>query len=349
MSDPIYRQLDLPAFQNMVYPTAEAARAAVLGDVELRQCAQTGLVHNALFDPGKLDYDQNYQNEQAHSPAFQDHLRDVLTRLTSHFAGLRGIEVGPGKGWFFEMMLEAGADITGYDPAYQGNNPRIHKRYYVGGQEKEKPDYMIFRHVLEHIDRPWDFLASMAKDCKPGCLIYIEVPCFDWIVQHRAFYDIFYEHCNYFTLDILKHAFGRVIDARRVFGGQYLSVIADLSTFRRPDGVKIARYGTMDFSRELDEIMARRNGVGKTFIWGAGAKGMIFSNLLRRRGIEVESLIDISPAKQGRFTGLSALPIQGPEILAGVQDANIVIMNPVYEAEIRALVAASHSQLISVA
>ncbi len=347
MTEVIYRQMGLPAFQNKVYPDAQSARAAKTGDVELVQSPETGLVYNRLFKSDELDYDENYQNEQGYSPAFQQHLQSVLATLTDNFKGMTGIEVGCGKGLFLEMMQKAGADITGYDPAYQGTNPAIHKRYYDPA-EGHKPDYLIFRHVMEHIDRPFDFLAKMAAGCKPGCLIYIEVPCFDWIVQNRAFYDVFYEHCNYFTLAVLKAAFGKVVSAGHVFGGQYLSVIADLSTFRIPDGAAVPRYGYMDFSDGLEKLLARRNPGGKTFIWGAGAKGMVFSNMLKKRGIAVESLIDINPVKQGRYTGLSAIKIQPPAVLANENEPNIMIMNPVYEAEIRKLVASPNAKLISV-
>ena len=65
-------------------------------------------------------------------------------------------------------------------------------------------------------------------------MIYIEVPCFDWIIEHGAWFDIFYEHVNYFRLDDFRRAFGKVIHAGRSFGGQYLSVIADLDTLRVP-------------------------------------------------------------------------------------------------------------------
>jgi len=38
-------------------------------------------------------------------------------------------------------------------------------------------------------------------------LIYIEVPCFDWICLHRSWFDVFYQHFNF-----------RLADFDRVFG-----------------------------------------------------------------------------------------------------------------------------------
>ena len=90
------------------------------------------------------------------------------------------------------------------------------------------------RHVLEHILNPINFLSEVKKSNGGQGLIYIEVPCFDWIMKNRTWFDIFYEHINYFRLDDFKRMFGRVIECGYCFGGQYLYVIADLSTLRQP-------------------------------------------------------------------------------------------------------------------
>ena len=64
--------------QNRVYPHREAALASQRGDMVLVQDLDTGLVHNAAFDPALVVYDSEYQNEQAYSPQFRQHLDDVV-------------------------------------------------------------------------------------------------------------------------------------------------------------------------------------------------------------------------------------------------------------------------------
>src|SRR5947209_7430179 len=106
----IFRQIGLPVFQNKVYPTREAARLAVLGDVELVQCPTSGLVHNKSFNPSLVHYDSDYQNEQACSPAFKRHLGDVLNIVLRNLAPHELlVEIGCGKGYFFELLCEARA------------------------------------------------------------------------------------------------------------------------------------------------------------------------------------------------------------------------------------------------
>ena len=65
-------------------------------------------------------------------------------------------------------------------------------------------------------------------------MIYIEVPCFDWILRARALGGICYECVNYFRLGDFSRMFGRVVEGGHLFGGEYLYVVADLATLRPP-------------------------------------------------------------------------------------------------------------------
>jgi SAM-dependent methyltransferase len=350
MSSVIYRQFGVPTLQNKVYSRREDALRATIGNVELVQCETTGLVFNAAFDPKLLSYDQDYQNEQALSPAFRRHLEEVVQRLLRHFGrGEQGLEIGCGKGYFLELLLQAGANVTGFDPAYEGNNPHVHKAYYRGRLDSKEPDYIVLRHVLEHVPSPWDFLAELAAQSKSGCGVYIEVPSFEWIVERKAFYDVFYEHCNYFSLDVLSDAFARIFDSEFCFGGQYLFVIADISSFRTPQAHHAKRYPPLTLLDNLPCILSQCRPGRPTYVWGAGAKGVTLANLLRERGLSVAALVDINPAKQGRFIARSATPVLSPDTVGdSFNGANVIMMNPAYAEEIAAALLPFRSNLVSV-
>ena len=337
----VYRQVGFPVFQNKVYATRELAMRAVAGDVELVQSAESGLIYNNKFDPKRLDYGQDYQNEQACSPVFQKHLEHVLDIVRgSVTADQVGIEVGCGKGYFLEMLVCAGFSVTGYDPAYEGYSSHVKREYFGQSPINARPDYVILRHVLEHINDPWTFLAMLSANSKSGTLIYIEVPCFDWILKNNAFYDIFYEHVNYFTLSVLAEAFSRVIESGQIFGGQYIYLIADLSSFKTPSEYNGMRLSSLRIDGYLEALLAKKmNAFTSTYIWGAGAKGITFSNILTKKGVCVEAIVDINPAKQGRFSALSALPIIAPDSArSGLIGADVYVMNPLYLDEITAMV-----------
>lgn len=334
----LYQQLGLPVIQNRVYDARNDALNATLGDVELVQCSATGLVHNRLFDPSAPVYDHNYQNEQAHSEAFRVHLKEVLRIVLRHYATDQiGVEIGCGKGHFLEMLLEAGADFWGFDPTYEGSNRKVVRTYFDQDSTVLSPRFFVLRHVLEHICKPWDFLRQIAARCEKGTKIYIEVPCFDWIVQHEAFYDIFYEHVNYFTLPVLESAFGVPIESGHLFGGQYLFVVAELSNYRTPAASASKHYSPMSFDRYIQSILSRRlHPERAAFVWGAGAKGVTFSNLLSRKMVLLHAIVDINPAKQGRYCAGVGLPIISPgNARDRIGRADVFVMNPVYLSEIR--------------
>tara|TARA_R100000365_G_C2746564_1_gene75884 strand:+ start:2725 stop:3786 length:1062 start_codon:yes stop_codon:yes gene_type:complete len=333
----LYRQSQLPVFQNRMYETREAARNCPKGDIHLVENLKSGLVYNAAFRSELVDYDSAYQNEQAVSERFREHL-EAVAELVEKQMGRRGlVEVGCGKGFFLEMLLARGVDIVGFDPTYEGKNPRV-RREYFGPELNMSGEGLILRHVLEHIPDPVAFLRGLANANGGRGLIYIEVPCFDWICDHHAWFDVFYEHVNYFRLSDFHRMFGRVLHADRAFGGQYLMVVADLSTLCEPqlDLADRPRFPE-DFSARLASEVAAP--VGGMVVWGGASKGVIFSLLRERHGHCVDAVIDINPAKQERFLPGTGLKVLAPETaLAGLPEgATVYVMNPNYLEEIRSM------------
>ncbi|MFJ3484449.1 class I SAM-dependent methyltransferase [Pseudomonas sp. NPDC090202] len=338
----LYRATDLPVLQNRTFADAQQARQSGRADLVLVQDATTGLIYNQAFDPAKLVYDRHYQNEQAHSAPFKQHLEVVEGILARHFKGKTLIEVGCGKGYFLEMLSDKGYAVTGVDPAYEGDNPAVIKDYFRPGIGISA-DGVILRHVLEHIPDPVAFLAEIAA-ANHGGQIYIEVPCFDWILEHRAWFDLFYEHVNYFRLDDLRQMFANIHESGYLFNGQFLYVVANLASLRQPDAeqirpVQIPADFDGSLTRALDVIKsAPQNGVA---VWGGASKGVIFSLFLQRMGIEVDYVIDINPLKQGQFLPLSGLRVSSPEeaMSRWPKGTHLFVMNSNYLDEIKRMTA----------
>lgn len=333
----LYRQDGLPIFQNRMYDSAEAGRHCPRGRMELVEELRTGLVHNAAFDAALLDYDSAYQNEQGHSALFKAHMEAVADLVVTHM-GRRGlVEVGCGKGTFLEMLLARGTEVMGYDPTYEGSNPLVRRQYFTE-ELGITGEGLILRHVLEHIEDPVGFLGRLATANGHRGLIYIEVPCLDWICRHRAWFDIFYEHVNYFRLTDFRRMFGRVLHADRAFGGQYLTVVADLSTLREPvrDPADVVDFPT-DFTDRL--AVEASTEEDRVVVWGGASKGVIFSLLRERAGHPVDRVIDINPAKQGRYLAGTGLRVLSPaEGLADLpHGTRIYVMNPNYLEEVRTM------------
>ncbi len=329
----LYKIDCLPVFQNRMHESRNDARACPRGDVRLVEDLETGLIYNADFDASVMVYDENYQNEQAASPMFMDHLEE-MARMTGEFLGGKQLlEIGCGKGRFLDMLTGRGYEVSGVDPTFEGEHPSVIKEYFdpdLGVRGKG----LILRHVLEHIQDPYAFLEMVRKANGNSGRIYIEVPCFDWICDQRNWFDIFYEHVNYFRLSDFGQMFGQVHVARHVFGGQYLCVVAELSSLRKPC------YREADralFPKDFTANMPRDGVGGGGVVWGGASKGVLFSLLSERAGNTVEAVIDISPAKQGKFLPATGIQVSSPnEILPELADGTtIYVMNPNYLDEIR--------------
>jgi threonine dehydrogenase-like Zn-dependent dehydrogenase len=86
-------------------------------------------------------------------------------------------------------------------------------------------------------------------------------------------------------------------------------------------------------------IEESRSAGRQVVIWGAGAKGVMFLNLLRvTAGSGIDWVVDINPRKQGHFVPLMGQRIVGPDRLAQNPPDLLVVMNPEYEGEIREMI-----------
>jgi len=328
----LYAVDGLPIFQNRMYDSRDAARNCPRGNVKLVEDLETGLVYNQSFQPDLLEYDANYQNEQGVSPFFLQHLESIADLVERTMGRERLVEVGCGKGLFLELLASKGFDIGGFDPTYEGTNPRVVKEYFHANLGI-KGDGLILRHVLEHIQDPVDFLHQLRETNGGGGKIYIEVPCFDWICQHRAWFDIFYEHVNYFRLSDFERMFGTLYSAGRSFDGQYLSVVADLGSLRPP---RIDAADKVQFPADFTKSLTPRD-LKHSAVWGGASKGVLFSLMMERAGAAVELVIDINPAKQGRFLPATGLQVFSPQdgVARLAEGATIYVMNGNYLPEIR--------------
>ncbi|MCX6319805.1 MAG: class I SAM-dependent methyltransferase [Bacteroidetes bacterium] len=340
MSKVLFVQKSVPVFQNKVYGTAEQAAGAVCGDVVMQIHPQEGIVINSAFDPTVMQYDADYQNEQNYSPFFQDYIGEVLARFEDAVTDkkMKIAEIGCGKGYFLDLLHERGLDVIGFDPAYEGENPLVVKEYFDERYKNLGIDIFLLRHTMEHIPNPFRFLHTVAKANDYKGKIFIEVPTLDWIISKKSFWDIFYEHCNYFTEASFANFFTQA-ETGRLFNGQYMYILADLSNLKPEVNSFVISEESLDL--HFDETLAqwkslisehKDNGIA---IWGAGAKGSTFLNLLDPERTNVKMVVDVSPKKQNKFIAHTAHPIVSPEAFKARTDiGTVIIMNENYKEEI---------------
>jgi SAM-dependent methyltransferase len=337
----IFQEDNVPVFQNKIYPTEKEARLAELGSIRVVLCRNCGFAWNASFDREKLQYDSKYQNEQSCSGEFRRHLDSVMqiiqenNPLTSHI-----IEIGCGKGTFLNLLYYSGyRNVLGFDPAYEGDAPFIQKCYYPPSNNcYSQADLFIMRHVLEHVPDPLNFLKKIDQSNRKISKIYIEVPSFEWIARNGAFWDLSYEHCNYFNRLLLGYMLPNC-ETGYLFGDQYLYATGDFIV-HTPRNINFLDTMILSAPKKLKEKLEFCNHFIKKHsnlaLWGGGAKGANFARIMDPDREKILCIVDINKRKQGYYIARSAHPIISPEDFVGMNEVEgVIIMNENYLWEIK--------------
>ena len=74
---------------------------------------------------------------------------------------------------------------------------------------------------------------------------------------------------------------------------------------------------------------------GRISLWGAGAKGVTFANLIDKDKTLIHCVVESNPKKQGKFLAGTGHPIISPKDLQKNKIRSVVVLNPNYTNEIR--------------
>ena len=342
----------LPTLPNA--PVQTKTQVQSLAPIRLRLNKTLQFLENDAFNSSLIDYSEDYENSQAHSTTFREHMLSVLSMLKAILPRDSAIvEVGCGKGDFVEMIeVDGYFEIKGYDASYDGNKKSIEKRY-LNSSDRINADLVVLRHVLEHVPNPYDFL-SMLKTVFGKVKIYIEVPNYDWIVANKTFFDITYEHVNYFSQHALKFLFEKETTLHGLlFDEQYQYVISELSSLNfefkshyESDDWNFISFGELFPSIEEDIQRFENEAQDRSvYLWGAATKGCLFLAHCTNKNRLVDKVrfaIDQNPQKIGKYLPGSQVEIRSKEdFFTTVKPGDLLLIsNPAYRAEITAQISA---------
>lgn len=356
----IYRVENAPVVLNRLADTKAEAQATPTGILDFVGCNRCGFLWNRSFDAAKVPYDEHYENDQTHSTAFRSHIDAMAARVHQAVATEKAaniVEVGCGQAVFLRILAErSGANLhqmVGFDPSFRSDhllgtaNIRVHREYF-DGQSVAKleltPSVVISRHTIEHVDDPVAFLKAIRSGIgDTSARLFIETPDVSWVLERGEIEDFFYEHCSLFnpySMELaLKVAGFTPVAITGVFDGQYMwaeavagseEVASPASSVEFPD----IMAGRDAFIREWKSLIATG---APAVVWGAGAKGVSFCALVDEEAQHIAAVVDVNPAKQGKFMPLTGHQVLAPNALKTIRPKTVVVMNPNYKSEIAAM------------
>ena len=171
------------------------------------------------------------------------------------------------------------------------------------------------------------------------------------ILEDIAFWDIYYEHCSYFSIGSLARLFRKsgfkVIELSREYDDQYLMIEAKPGNGKvqtphpKEDNVALLKQKVAHFVENYPKTLAEwrhklkeiKSGGRKAVIWGGGSKGVAFLTTLDIQN-EIEYAVDINPYKHGYYMAGTGQEIVAPKFLQNYKPDIVIVMNPIYCDEI---------------
>jgi SAM-dependent methyltransferase len=361
-----HRLEDLPVNSCLLFDNQNDAKNYPRGELVLGFCRDCGFIGNLRFSSKLARYTEGYEEQQSFSPRFNEFAKSLASGLVErhNLHGKTIVEIGCGKGDFLVMLCELGNNKgVGIDPTYMPGrheeaavkNVSFIRDFYTEKYASYTGDMVCSRHALEHIPDTGHFMETVRRAIgdKTSTVVFFELPDVERVLHECAFWDIYYEHCSYFTLGSLARLFRRtgfdVTDLAKEFDGQYLLLEAKPSTnghrsapLKQEESVEDLAKAVSDFQKNYDATVRRwkntvqtaHEGGKRVVIWGSSSKCVAFLNTIGIKD-EVEFIVDINTYRQGKYLPGSGKLIVPPSFLKEYRPDMVIAMNPIYLDEIR--------------
>lgn len=358
-----YRVSGIPVHSVMLMESPEEAVNFPKRNLELVYCHNCGFIHNVIFDPEIQEYNAKCEETQGFSGTFNKFHKELAVRLIAKhdLHNKKVLEIGCGKGDFIAMLCELGNNIGyGFDPAFvternpdKLGNVEFVRDLYSKKYSNYKADFVCCKMTLEHIPDTLAFMRTVraAIGEEMETIIFFQIPEAGRVMKDLGFWDVYYEHCSYFSSVSLVYLFRRagfhVLEIGTEYDDQYLTIEAKPAQNEETDeqiDINILEIRELFdlFKFNIQEILDKWKSLLQTYvkdgkkitIWGGGSKAVAFMTTL---GIEkeIEYIVDINPFKHDHYLPGTGHKVVAPEFLESYKPDVILLMNPIYEMEVR--------------
>ncbi len=368
--DAFYRVDQIPIQSCVLLSSHEEAISYPRRDLELVFCKDCGFICNHIFDQSIVEYATATEESQHFSGTFSNFAKRLAKEIADRFplAQKHVLEIGCGKGDFLIELCQL-ADCTGLgvDPGF--NPDRLNATEFNKGYDSERikfladyfgpehaylmADLIMCRHTLEHIVNVAEFVRHIRSSIGDNleARVFFETPDAERVLVEGAFWDIYYEHCTYFTSATHAELFereGYVVDETRLdYDNQYIiqysrpSAATGYKTEHDKATVETIAAQVEAFRPRVAQAQAKwRKFVedciadGKrVVVWGGGSKCVSFLTTLKFQD-EISGVVDINPFKQGKYLPGTGHKVIAPGDLQSLSPDVVIVMNPIYVGEI---------------
>ena len=335
---PLFHPDDQPLSALNLPKSQEDATSRPRYPMNFHTCANCGHIFNVDFDYSVIPYDEDSNLMYNSGGGWQDFMQEYLEgAITRHdFSGTTWLDIGCGDGHFLTRAKDVCGDISiiGYEPGIEAENAKkagidTYRDYFVAERDlpTHKPDVLVCRHVIEHLDRPKAFVTDIAYWCtiyKIFPLFIAEVPRIDKAVSQSRINDYLYEHVSNFTERSFQTMFEMAgYEVSHIQPGYHDEVVVieakprtlpHLSEIKACHDAYKANIEALDTDVQI-KIMNLTAG-GKTIaFWGGTGKGASFLNNFGLSVDEFPIVIDSDYNKCGKFVPGMAQELRPPEYL----------------------------------
>jgi SAM-dependent methyltransferase len=327
-----------------------------------------------LFDDDYAYFSSYSKSWLTHSKGFVD---EMVSRFDLTSAS-HVVEIASNDGYLLQYVQHLGIPCTGVEPTASTAAVSRAKgiatiEEFFGEMLADKlvsmgcaADLTAANNVLAHVPDINDFVGGFARLLKPHGVASFEFPHLLKLINESQFDTIYHEHYSYLSLTAVEHIFKEnglhVFDVEELdtHGGSLRVFAQRLDSGNRVRSARVtqqleielaAGVSTVDYYSNFQEksnkvkndllkflLDAKNSGVNVA-AYGAAAKGNTLMNYCGIRPDLVQFVVDLNPAKQGKWMPGSRIPIYDEARLSQEKPEYVLILPWNLEKEIRAQLA----------
>jgi novobiocin biosynthesis protein NovU/D-mycarose 3-C-methyltransferase len=299
--------------------------------------------HVQLLDSVSDEVYKNYLYTPSNSRGFIEYVELLADSIVKNYGIGKAVEIGSSNGKFLELLKNRGCEVLGYEPSTRlskmskdlGINTLESFFTEASVDENTNADFVIIRHVLEHIDDLHDVMKGVNKAINKDGVFIIEVPYLLNIIKEKQFYAFFNEHLSYFSATAINNLLSqygfKIIDIGTVHleGGSLIIYASKSEKFKETKNLKFFIHVEADllslikltkfsfdskkFIEDIKEMVQFYFDKGyKVAAWGAGQRGVTLLNLCKFNTDKIKYVVDVNPDYQNKTLPGCNIPVVNP-------------------------------------